>query len=141
MIKEFVEAWDARKGEVEAKIRAKHPGDYTELVKWVVEILSVSEDDDLGVAPGLDPERIHVIDDGEYQGTLLFVIASSDYQPWDYWFVRVSYGSCSGCDTLQAIRDESLWGDEIPTEGQVADYMTLALHILQGIKSLGGGDT
>ena len=73
------------------------------------------------------------IDHGDYQGTLLFIIAASGYQPNKYWFVKVDYGSCSGCDTLEGIR---CYSDGPPSDAQVADYMTLALHILQGIKPL-----
>ena len=130
MIKKFVEAWDARKGEVEAHFESSHPS-YSEIVKAVVSILG---DEDDWESP--DPSRITCIDHGDWQGTLLFVIGARGYQPSDFWYVKVSYGSCSGCDTLQAIRDES-WEDEV-TPSQLAGYMTLALHILQGIKPLGG---
>ena len=132
MIPEFVTAWDRRKGEVEAKIKAKHPESYGELVRWVVEILN---DDASYQSP--DPERIVEIDHGEYQGTLVFVIAEDGYQPSTYWAVRVYYGSCSGCDTLQSI---SGYSDDLPTDVQVADYMTLALHVLQGIRLMFGDD-
>src|SRR5581483_5779174 len=80
-----------------------------------------------------DPSRIHTIDDGDYQGTLLFVIAANGYQPYDYWYTKVSYGSCSGCDTLEAVRSYS---DDTPTAEQVNDYWTLALHIVQGLVAM-----
>ena len=63
----------------------------------------------------------------------MYVIGGTGYQPRDYWYVMVYYGSCSGCDTLQAICG---YTDKV-TDSQVADYMTLALHILQGIKAMG----
>jgi hypothetical protein len=128
MIQEFVKCWDQRKGEIEAKFRVKHPDDYEEIVRAVVEILG---DGDSYRKP--DPTRIHSIDDGHYQGTLVFVIGADGYQPDDYWFVKVGYGSCSGCDTLEAI---SGYSDEPPTDEQVSQYMTLALHILQGLKEM-----
>ena len=131
MIKEFVKAWDARKGEIEAQFRTKHPEDYAEIVKAVVTILNAESDS--YYKP--DPERITSIYHSDYQGTLLFVIAGSGYQPDNYWFVKVGYGSCSGCDTLEGIRS---YDNAPPTVEQVADYMTLALHIVQGIKVLGG---
>lgn len=54
----------------------------------------------------LDLENMHVIDDGDYQGTLLFMIPEDRYQPGpgDYILTYIYYGSCSGCDTLQAIQ-------------------------------------
>ena len=131
MIQEFVKAWDARKGEIEAQFRAKHPENYDQIVKAVVTIIHANSD---GYGRP-DPERITSIDHGDYQGTLLFIIAGSGYQPNNYWFVKVSYGSCSGCDTLECIRD---YCGNPPTDEQVTDYMTLALHILQGIKAIDG---
>jgi hypothetical protein len=47
----------------------------------------------------------------------------------------VGYGSCSGCDTLQGISDYS---HAAPNEKQIDDYMTLALHIVQGFKAVHG---
>lgn len=126
MIAEFIPQWDARKSQVEAGFKAAHPMDYVDIVRAVVSILS-----DGYQAP--DPDRIHEINDGDYQGTLVFVIASKGYQPSNYWVVKVSYGSCSGCDTLQAIRGYS---EDSPNDDQVADYMVLALHILQGLKNI-----
>lgn len=126
MIQEFIEIWEARKGEIEAKFRISHPETYKEIVQSVVGIL---EGENLCNTP--DPSRIHEIDDGDYQGTLVYVIGETGYQPRAYWTVLVSYGSCSGCDTLMSIRD---YEDDAPTEQQVKDYMTLALHILQNIK-------
>jgi hypothetical protein len=142
MIESFVSAFMAAKPRLEATFAAQHPESYKDIVRAVVETLN--PDDDYGLP---DSERIHVIDDGEYQGTLLFIIAANSYQPSDYWFVKVSYGSCSACDTLQSIRDDFPWdGDSdddsfgaTPTPSQVAGYMTLALHIVQGLKKLGDG--
>ena len=53
-----------------------------------------------------DVERIHEIDDGDYQGTLLYLIPCDRYQPeaYEYLMTYVGYGSCSGCDALQSIQ-------------------------------------
>lgn len=126
MIKKFVKAWEEKKHLVRAVFEAAHPGSYLEVVRAVVEIM-----------PEMDAERIHAIDDGHYQGTLIFVIPEEGYQPSSYWFVKVDYGSCSGCDTLERIRN---YCDEKPTPEQVDDYMTLALHIVQRLKSMQEGD-
>lgn len=132
MIKEFVDAFDKRKGEIRAKWRSERPSGYADIVRAVVEILS----DPDGLWPDEpDPERIHQIDDGDYQGTLVFVIADKGYQPSTYWNVMVSYGSCSGCDTFESICG---YPDEPPTEEQLDDYMTLALHIVQKLHLMGG---
>lgn len=129
MIQEFVDKFMAKKGELEKIFSEKPPKEYKEIVVAVVEV--IGDEDEYG-AP--DKNRIHVIDAGDYQGTLLFVIAANNYQPKDYWYVKVGYGSCSGCDTLQSINGYS---DEPPTEEQIKDYMTLTLHIVQGLKKMG----
>lgn len=51
---------------------------------------------------GWDAENITVVDDGDYQGTQLFLIPEDTYQPSEYQYLMtyVGYGSCSGCDTL-----------------------------------------
>ena len=129
MIEEFTKAWFAKKDALEAAFKAKHPDDYKEIVKLVVEHILYDED----VYSSPDVDRVHSIDDGSYQGTLVFVIGASGYQPDDYWYVKVSYGSCSGCDTLQNIQGYS---DDAPSDAQVRDYMTLALHIVQGLNKM-----
>lgn len=129
MIKEFVDRFMEKKLELQAVFAAKHPEDYKDVVKAVVSVLNNSED-----YVSIDPNRIHEIDDGHYQGMLVYVIGATGYQPSEYWYVKVDYGSCSGCDTLLEIRRYS---DEKPTEKQVQDYMALALHVVQGIKRMG----
>ena len=132
MIEAFTKAWDERKHEIEMTFQNGHPESYEAIVLEVVKILSDTDD---WRYP--DPERITCIDHGDYQGNFLFIIAASGYQPSDYWFVQVGYGSCSGCDTLADISCDGAYSGK-PTEQQVKDYMTLALHILQGLKVLGG---
>jgi hypothetical protein len=128
MIPEFVKRFDAARPALLAQFSEKHPANYAEIVKAVV--AAVSSPDEYGDP---DPERVAEVDHGSYQGTLVYVIGAKGYQPSDYWYVKVGYGSCSGCDTLEAIRG---YHDGKPTEEQAKDYMTLALHILQGIKPM-----
>jgi len=139
MIPEFVKAWDERKHEVELAFTFKHPDNYDAIVKEVIKILSETDD---FAAP--DPERITCIDHGYCQGTQLYIIATNEYEPATYWYVRVHYGSCSGCDTLAAIDSDTEYDDDFnklpPTQGQLTDYMSLALHILQQLKKLGDDD-
>lgn len=129
MDKSFVKKFMANKPKLEALFSEKHPEDYKALVRAVVEILSNHKEYD-----SMDPDRIHEIDDGEYKGILVYVIGAKGYQPHNYWYVKVGYGSCSGCDTLEGIRGYS---NKTPTPDQVKDYMTLALHIVQGLKKMG----
>lgn len=136
MIKEFVQRWEANKLQLQEKYSKKQPADYKEIVTDVIKILSLENEYSSELNP--DPDRVHQIDDGDYQGTLLFVIAEKGYQPSDYYFIKVSYGSCSGCDTLQDIRDSGPWDSELPNPKQIDGYMTLALHVVQGLKVMGG---
>ena len=130
MIKEFIDRFMAFKSELEAKYKKNHPNSYSSIVEDVVRLLN---DDDEYSSP--DPERITCIDHGDYQGTLLYIIGASGYQPSTYWAIYVSYGSCSACDTFQAIRYSDYTSDE-PTDQQVSDYMTMALHMVQRMKEI-----
>lgn len=131
MIELFVKQWVRHSDVVRAKFEAAHPADYAEIIKHVVEALNIGQDEyDVP-----SPLRIHQVDDGDYQGTLVFVIASGGYQPRNYWYVRIQYGSCSACDTLEAIRSYS---DDRPTKDEVNQYMTLATHVIQRMKMMDG---
>ena len=76
-----------------------------------------------------DAEQITTIDNGDYQGTLLFLIPKDTYQPCEYEYLMtfVGYGSCSVCDTLQAIQD---WGEKVLTPEQVEDFMKLCKDLV-----------
>ncbi len=137
MIQEFVDKFMAAKPTLRAQFAESPPDNYKDLVTRVITLFH--EPDSFTDSP--NPARIHEIDDGDYQGTLLYLIAATGYQPDEYWFVRVSYGSCSGCDTLQAISgsvatyDDA--GDKLsPTDEQLDQYMQLALHIVQRLQKL-----
>ena len=133
MIQEFVDKFIENKSILREQFKEKKPSGYHSIVESVVKLLSSGDYGEM------DPEKIHCIDDGDYQGTLLFVIAAKGYQPSDYWYTMVSYGSCSGCDTLQAIEDDCTYDEKynrIPTEQALNDYVTLALHIVQGLRKM-----
>ena len=73
--------------------------EYKDLVKLTVMFIVNDENE-------WDVNKITEIDDGDYQGTLLYLIPEDTYQPnsSEYLMTFVEYGSCSGCDTLQAIQ-------------------------------------
>ena len=132
MEKILVDKWNERNVQVKNAIAALLEGDswditYTKILK--VTLKAMFEDDyDEGYGYP-DYENIHVIDDGDYQGTLLFVVPEYGYQPSVYWIFQVSYGSCSYCDTLQGILE-----DEDNKEQQIKDLIILALHMIQSGK-------
>lgn len=127
MIQNFVDRFMANKGQLETLFSEKHPGNYQEIVTAVIRIIT---DKEYG---SIDPERIHEINDGNYQGTLVYVIAEVGYQPSRYWYVKVEYGSCSGCDLLENIRG---YTGEAVSEEQTKQYMQLALNIVQKLKEM-----
>ena len=129
MIQKFVDRFMGEEDWIRGQF-SKHPGSYYDIVKIVVQAIRSKDEHE---SP--DPERICGIDWSDYQGTLVYVIGAAGYQPTKYWYVFVGYGSCSGCDTLQGIRDDGPY-DAPPNKEQIDDYYTLALHIVQGIKEM-----
>ena len=133
MIKEFVQQWDERKHLLEDWLKENEPSEYEDIYKKLFELVVTKPN---GYADDWNWERFRVIDDGDYQGNLIFILCNDSYQPdlRDYIFTEVSYGSCSGCDTFEYIRN--LFFDEgVNTDEQVNQYMTLALHMLQETKT------
>ena len=128
MIQKIVDKYMENKDITEKIFTEKHPASYEDVVKAT--IMAINNTDDYGLP---DPNRIHSINDGDWQGTLVFIIAETGYQPSNYWAVSVYYGSCSGCDTLQAICG---YDDNPPTAIQIKDYMSLALNIVQRLKEI-----
>lgn len=126
MIKDIVERFMQAKPELEATFRENPPETYEALVTYVIAAINPEQLPELP-----DHRRIEEIDHGDYQGTVVYVIGETGYQPGTYWYVHISYGSCSVCDTLQGIRG---YDDSPPTDEQVSQYMTLALHIVQRMK-------
>ncbi|CAB4131465.1 hypothetical protein UFOVP276_212 [uncultured Caudovirales phage] len=133
MIDEFVKAWYANLDRMK-EVFSSHPGSYTDIVASVVAMLHDTSEGNY--TP--DPTRITKIDHGDYQGTLVYIIGAEGYQPSTFWYVTVGYGSCSGCDTLESIRS---YDSDKPNESQVEQYMTLALHIVQGLRLMYGDKT
>lgn len=77
------------------------------------------------------------IDDGDYQGTQLYLLHKDVYQPYydKYYVFDNEYGSCSGCDTLMSIIDYGDY-DSCPNEEMVDGLMILCLHMVQRMKCL-----
>jgi len=121
-------AWNEHQKNVLEWIKTcKHDDiDYEYLLHGTLEVMFPDSEYD---SP--DFERIHKIDDGNYQGTILFLIPAKGYQPSSYYMTWVGYGSCSGCDTIESIRDYS--SDHI-TDEQANEYWTLCLHMVQKMR-------
>ena len=134
MLKYCLKMWDKNRDKLQKDIESDtklNSCDYKYLVEKVISIIFNDEDADYNHK--WDAGNITAIDNGDYQGTLLFVIPKDGYQPdeTDYLITFVNYGSCSGCDTLLAIQE---WKENAkPTEEQVKDYMTLCKDLVCNI--------
>lgn len=131
MVKEFCLAWEKNKGKLEEYFRTTPQSEYDSyelLVRRLFDIIINPSIEDSYY--WFDTKNFCVIDDGDYQGTQVFILHRDQYQPSveDYVYTNTYYGSCSCCDTLQAIN----WYEYgLPNEQQVKDYMELCLHLLQ----------
>ena len=138
MIQEFIAQWNANKHKLEEYFRntpMENYGNYEDIVVKIFElcITSTAKPNSNG---GFDIDSMTVIDDGDYQGTQIYIIPIDTYQPCvrDYVMTHNYYGSCSGCDTLQSIHECK---DGLPSDEQIEEFMTLALHLVQKLKWLG----
>ena len=133
MLKYCVHKWEKNKDKLEDAIRNDkdiNSCGYVTLVELVVRHI-LNDEDNRWLSRTWDDKNITVIDDGDYQGTQLFLIPTKIYQPgpYDYLLTCADYGSCSVCDTLEGI--QSIHYGEKPTDEQVSDYMLLCLHLVQ----------
>lgn len=139
MIKEVIKQWEENKHKLDEYFRTarqeEYSGSYKQILQKIIELVVTKKDD----YDNYDANKITVVDDGDYQGTQIFLIPTDTYQPSveDYLITHTYYGSCSGCDTLQAINS---YEDGVASESQVAEYMTLALHLVQKMKRITDAD-
>lgn len=147
MIKYCMEKWEKNKNLLEEYIRNNpkiiNRNGYKTFVEAVVMYILNDGTNDRCVNNELkwDINSITEIDDGAYQGTLLYLIPLSTYQPgeYEYLMTNVGYGSCTVCDTLQSIQDYSNNYSNM-TEEMVKDFMGLGLDIVRNmIKPYNGG--
>jgi len=131
VLQQFVDGWMKNKELARKEFSSKVFNNYDEIV--LVALKYASLDVDEYDAPDLS--KMTVLDHGHYQGTRLFIFPKNRYQPSSYFWVMVNYGSCSGCDTLCAINNYT--DDGLPDQKMVDGYMTLALHIVQGLSAIG----
>lgn len=126
--------WDHNKDELLDAIREKvHVGhaDYDQLMQLTIRHILNGQNKMPGFEGYTWSEDFKAIDDGDYQGTLIFLIHRETYQPseGEYLITFVKYGSCSVCDTIQSIR-------EIPdAEERNKEYLDLCRDMLVHMKA------
>lgn len=136
MIKYCLKKWENNKSRLQVAFQTEkgwNSCSYKEIVIAIVEnILNI--DENANYKDQWDTKNITEIDNGDYQGTLLFLIPKNTYQPaeYEYLITFVNYGSCSGCDTLQHIQN---WCVDKPlSKSQIKDFMSLAKDIVMNMK-------
>lgn len=137
MEKHFMNLWEKNKNKLEDYFKTHDQREYSEYKNIVEKIIElVINDEEFEYYETYNIKRMTVIDDGDYQGTEIFMIPRDAYQPdaEDYIFTHNYYGSCCGCDTLQAINCYEL--DEKPSERQLKDYMLLSLNLVENLRYL-----
>lgn len=135
MIEEFVKKWDENKEDLRENFFLSHPESYKDILERLIsEVINPNQEDGLP-----SNSEIEVLTFGDWEGVEVFVVPETTSYPSTFWATKVYYGSCSMCDTLQGIVEDS-YDDEgyslPPNEKQVDGYMTLALHMLQRMKEV-----
>lgn len=127
--------WDKNKDLLREKLASRtdlYNCGYLDLVKLTFDVIFNTNNSNTNYYWNdrmLNIDKITEIDDGDYQGTLLYVIPFDTYQPGagEYLMTSVSYGSCSGCDILQRIQ---MCMDDLLTEPQLTDFMGLCKDLI-----------
>lgn len=124
MLKYCYEKWDKNKSILESELRKADltSQSYKSLLELVVRcILNDGQEESYDM---WESKRITEIDDGDYQGTLLFLIPKNTYQPseYEYLMTYIGYGSCSCCDYLQSIEP---WDNKDVTDETIKKFMGL----------------
>lgn len=123
MLKYCYKKWDQNKDRLEVALRKTDLSrvEYRDLL--ILTVANILDPDDYSDY-SWDAGNCTEINDGDYQGTLLYLIPAKTYQPseYEYLMTYIGYGSCSGCDLLQAIQPDS--HDET-TDEDIAEFMAL----------------
>ena len=128
MIEEFVKYWEAHKDNLklwfEGKLVDGEEPTYKDIVVAIVDNVFNADDDNYA---SFSTDVVE-LDDGDYQGTKIFIIHRDAYEPDldDYYYTSDYYGSCGGCDTLLRIY-ETVQDDK----EKVKLLMNVALNLLQ----------
>ena len=126
----FYDRFILKADEVKGKLSEKHPESYLDLVKMTFQ--AIAEADPKAVDRP-DHQDVVSISTGNYDGTHLFVTPGVGYCSDEFFYVKIGYGSCSGCDTLEGIRGYS---NGTPSKTEVEEYFELARNIALDIRKI-----
>lgn len=136
MIPDIIKKWEENKSKLEKYFKTTTQDEYQSYANIVVKIFEICFNNSEDEWDNFDIDKLHIIDDGDYQGTQIFIIPTRRYQPCieDYIITDTYYGSCSGCDTLMSICPYNY--DKLPNKDQLKEYMYLSLHLVQKMRWL-----
>jgi len=130
MLENFIKVFDQNCDNLVAQLAWETPvRHYSELVEKLVRLF----DDDQYDSPSCYDIKCNTF--GDYTGVQVFLFGNNSCYPTKFWTISVSYGSCSGCDTLQAINDATEYDEPVGIE-VAKKYVTLMLHMLQSMKEV-----
>lgn len=132
MEKSIVKQWDKNKHRLEAYFRKTPMSEYANAYEEVVGSIFKF------CISGYDIDKMQVCYCGGYEGDVIFKIPKKTRKGGNptYVITETDYGSCSGCDTLLRIAgylDIPEYGCGLPTDDQIKGFMTLCLHLVQGM--------
>ena len=98
------ERWDANKDKLRDALAERtdlNHCNYEDLVNLAFEVIYNTDANETGYQV-LNLNNTTVVDDGDYQGTVVFLIPFDTYQPSEHEYIMtyIGYGSCCGCDVL-----------------------------------------
>lgn len=135
MIKYALKKWNDNKDVLRNAIQQTEKDkrsvwNYNDIVKLVCQYIFNENATDKD--PKINIGGITMINNGGYQGTLLFMMPFNTCQPaeYEYLMTYVGYGSCSGCDTLQRIQLDELYYNVNSTDDLIDSYMALCKDIV-----------
>lgn len=130
MIQMYIDRFQENKNRLSEYLKATPQSEYDTYKALLIKTIELCLNDSELYYDNFNINKITEIDDGDYQGTLLFLVPLDIYQPTEYDYITtyVGYGSCSGCDTLLGISNYS-W--DLPSDDQVNLYLILCLHMVE----------
>ena len=128
------ERWDANKDKLRDALAERtdlNHCNYEDLVNLTFEVIYNTDANETGYQV-LNLNNITVVDDGDYQGTVVFLIPFDTYQPSEHEYIMtyIGYGSCSGCDVLQAVQSCGDYGKKKATEDQLDGFMDICRELI-----------
>lgn len=135
MIQQYVDAIVLQKQEIKEELEKKERHynifDYEFIFRMMLEYINKTAENDWEEFSVKDRTKIN---DGDYQGTLLFFCHRCMYQPsiYEYYWTHIDYGSCTGCDTMLRAEDAYRYD---PDAGIEQLYLIM-LHMAENMKPL-----